>query len=314
MGHDSPLSSQARFLLDDEVAAVSCVQSPLVDEIAGRRVTADGYCSAQLRMARRADVPVHVSISARCPGLDFENRLRVVGTRGTLDIDFLDASTTVFRPGEAPAVAPGGGNAWSQVGTAALARRLRDGDVDGLATLEDGYRVQLATDAAHRSAADGGTWVRVRADGDGDGDGDGDAAEEALTLATIRDRQAAFARKRDWDQFHTPRNVLLALVGEVGELAEIFQWKGDVARGLPAFTDAEKVHVGEELSDVLVYLVRLADVCGVDLDAAVTRKMDRNAEKYPADRCYGSSAKYTAYEARPSGARSAAAPSDGRAT
>ena len=102
---------------------------------------------------------------------------------------------------------------------------------------------------------------------------------------------------------------------QVGELAEIFQWKGDVARGLPAFTDAEKVHVGEELSDVLVYLVRLADVCGVDLDAAVNRKMDRNAKKYPADRCYGSSAKYTAYEARPSGARSAAAArSEGRET
>ena len=61
------------------------------------------------------------------------------------------------------------------------------------------------------------------------------------TLQSLRDLQAAFARARDWDQFHTPRNILLALTGEVGELAEIFQWKGEVARGLPDFTTAEKV-------------------------------------------------------------------------
>ena len=61
------------------------------------------------------------------------------------------------------------------------------------------------------------------------------------TLQSLRELQAAFARARDWDQFHTPRNILLALTGEVGELAEIFQWKGEVARGLPDFSAAEKV-------------------------------------------------------------------------
>lgn len=61
------------------------------------------------------------------------------------------------------------------------------------------------------------------------------------TLQTLRELQAAFARARDWDQFHTPRNILLALTGEVGELAEIFQWKGEVESGLPDFTEAEKV-------------------------------------------------------------------------
>ncbi len=63
------------------------------------------------------------------------------------------------------------------------------------------------------------------------------------TLQSLRERQAAFARARDWDQFHTPRNILLALTGEVGELAEIFQWKGEVKRGLPEFSAAEKVRV-----------------------------------------------------------------------
>eukprot|EP01043_Picozoa_sp_COSAG02_P000513 COSAG02_NODE_9_length_59728_cov_36.104714_36_plen_199_part_00 len=63
----------------------------------------------------------------------------------------------------------------------------------------------------------------------------------ATTLRSLRELQAEFARERDWDQFHTPRNILLALTGEVGELAEIFQWKGEVARGLPDFSAAEKV-------------------------------------------------------------------------
>ena len=76
----------------------------------------------------------------------------------------------------------------------------------------------------------------------------------------------------------------LALVGEVGELAECFQWKSEVARGLPAFSESEKIHVGEELADVLIYTVRLADVCGISLGECVPRKIDMNARKYPADK------------------------------
>jgi dCTP diphosphatase len=70
-------------------------------------------------------------------------------------------------------------------------------------------------------------------------------------------------------------------VGEVGELSEIFQWKGEVPRGLPDWKDEEKQHVGEELSDVLLYLVRLSDICGVDLGEAALRKIELNALKYP---------------------------------
>jgi dCTP diphosphatase len=118
-----------------------------------------------------------------------------------------------------------------------------------------------------------------------------------LSLEQIRCAQHAFAEARDWQQYHTPRNLLMALVGEVGELSEVFQWKGEVQRGLPEFTPEERTHVAEELSDVLLYLVRLADVCGVDLAAAVQHKVAKNAEKYPADACRGSAAKYTAYAA-----------------
>ena len=118
-----------------------------------------------------------------------------------------------------------------------------------------------------------------------------------LPLEEVRRRIAAFAAERDWQQYHTPRNLLLALVGEVGELSEIFQWRGDAAAGagLPGFSPAERAHLGEELSDVLLYLVRLSDACGVDLSAAVLAKLEKNAAKYPAERCRGRADKYTAY-------------------
>ncbi|KAL4223542.1 dCTP pyrophosphatase 1 [Mactra antiquata] len=119
---------------------------------------------------------------------------------------------------------------------------------------------------------------------------------ENPSLEAIRKLQAKFAADRNWDQYHTPRNLLLALVGEVGELAEIFQWKGEVKEGLPDFTDKEKEHVGQEMSDVLVYLIRLADKCNIDLPSAVEKKMKQNEQKYPVDKVYGKSDKYTAYQ------------------
>ncbi|PSC76378.1 dCTP pyrophosphatase 1-like [Micractinium conductrix] len=124
------------------------------------------------------------------------------------------------------------------------------------------------------------------------------------TLQQLRAELQQFATARDWQQFHTPRNLLLALTGEVGELAEIFQWRGEVATGLPDFTPAERQQVGEELSDVLLYLIRLADACGVDLPAAALSKMKANGVKYPVERAFGTAAKYTqlAAEARGSSA------------
>lgn len=119
--------------------------------------------------------------------------------------------------------------------------------------------------------------------------------EDTFTLEKLRSQVAAFADDRDWNQFHTPRNLLLALVGEVGELSEIFQWRGEVKPGLSDWKEEDKIHLGEELSDVLVYLVRLSDRCGIDLVTAVQEKMKRNAAKYPADLARGSSKKYTAY-------------------
>ncbi|KAF3631437.1 dCTP pyrophosphatase 1 [Capsicum baccatum] len=115
----------------------------------------------------------------------------------------------------------------------------------------------------------------------------------SVSIEELQKKMADFAKERDWDQFHTPRNLLLALVGEVGELSEIFQWKGEVPRGLPDWEEKEKQHLGEELSDVLLYLVRLSDICGIDLGNAALRKLELNAIKYPVSLCKGSSKKLT---------------------
>ncbi len=100
-----------------------------------------------------------------------------------------------------------------------------------------------------------------------------------------------FADERDWEQFHAPKNLATALSVEAAELLEHFQWLGeDESRRLPPETLAK---VGEEMADVLLYLVRLADKLDVDLVRAAKAKMQLNAQKYPVARARGSSRKYT---------------------
>ncbi|XP_034275644.1 dCTP pyrophosphatase 1 [Pantherophis guttatus] len=116
------------------------------------------------------------------------------------------------------------------------------------------------------------------------------------TLEEIRSLQSAFAAERGWGKYHQPRNLLLALVGEVGELAELFQWREEAPEGLPGWTTLEREDLSDELSDVLIYLVALANKCHVDLPTAALRKIEKNRLKYPAKRVYGSSKKYTEYQ------------------
>ncbi|KAL9267062.1 dCTP pyrophosphatase 1-like protein [Drosera capensis] len=106
-------------------------------------------------------------------------------------------------------------------------------------------------------------------------------AREDVSLEELKNRLAEFNRARGWEQYHIPRNLLLALVGEVGELSEIFQWKGEVERGLPNWSPEDKEHLEEEISDVLLYLIQLADVCGLDLGKAALAKIIKNGHKYP---------------------------------
>lgn len=103
-------------------------------------------------------------------------------------------------------------------------------------------------------------------------------------LTALRDALREFADERDWDQFHSPKNLAIALSVEAAELLEHFQWSDEAAA-------PEKVR--EELADVLLYLIRLADKLDVDLAAAARDKIALNAKKYPADKARGSSRKYT---------------------
>ncbi len=108
----------------------------------------------------------------------------------------------------------------------------------------------------------------------------------ALTLSLRR-----FAAERDWDQFHNPKNLVMALSVEVAELMEHFQWlKPEEVAGLPTKSQAL---VREELADVLLYLVRLADKLDVELIAAAYEKIEKNAQKYPVNKSHGSMRKYT---------------------
>ena len=90
-----------------------------------------------------------------------------------------------------------------------------------------------------------------------------------------------FSADRDWGRFHDPKSVLLALVGEVGELAELFQWLPAGDAGKLAAREPLRTRAGEELSDVLLYLILLADVLGIDLGAAAAAKLADNARRYP---------------------------------
>lgn len=114
-----------------------------------------------------------------------------------------------------------------------------------------------------------------------------------MDISDVRARLRAFTDERDWEQFHTPRNLTLALVGEVGELAELMQWRSDDDVRAFAATDAGREALADELADVFTYLVEVADALGIDLDAAVHAKIDKNAAKYPVELSRGSNAKYT---------------------
>ena len=109
-------------------------------------------------------------------------------------------------------------------------------------------------------------------------------------LEHLRDQLRSFAAERDWDQFHSPKNLSAALAVEAAELLEIFQWLTEAqSRQLPADTLAS---VKEEVADVLLYLIRISDKLGIDLVAAAQDKLVLNAKKYPAAAARGTAAKY----------------------
>jgi len=109
------------------------------------------------------------------------------------------------------------------------------------------------------------------------------------SLAELTHKLRDFARERDWEQFHTPKNLAMAMIVEAAELVEHFQWLS--AEQSHALDAAKLEEVRQEIGDVLIYLTRIADRLGIDPVAAAHDKMVINAVKYPADKVRGSSAK-----------------------
>jgi dCTP diphosphatase len=118
-------------------------------------------------------------------------------------------------------------------------------------------------------------------------------ADAVDTLTQLRALTRAFAAERDWQQFHTPKNLAMALSVEVAELVEHFQWlhTGE----LDELDERKREGIRHEMADVLLYLVQLADRTGVDLRAAALEKLRMNGEKYPAEKVKGDARKYDEY-------------------
>lgn len=110
-------------------------------------------------------------------------------------------------------------------------------------------------------------------------------------LSELKLAVQAFAQEREWDQFHSPKNLATALVVEAAELAEPFQWMSESDSARP--DDVKKAAIADEIGDVLIYLVRLADKLEIDPLQAAWEKLEKNAEKYPVEKSKGSSRKYT---------------------
>lgn len=117
--------------------------------------------------------------------------------------------------------------------------------------------------------------------------------DATATLGEIKARVLAFAHERDWEQFHAPKNLSMALAAEAGELMEHFLWDTPEASGAKVAGDpARRAKIEEELADVVIYALEFANMTGIDVAAAIERKMAQNAAKYPVAKAKGRSAKY----------------------
>jgi NTP pyrophosphatase (non-canonical NTP hydrolase) len=114
---------------------------------------------------------------------------------------------------------------------------------------------------------------------------------EERSILELTEALRSFATEREWERYHTPKNLIMALTGELGELAEIFQWLEPDECATAMADSATRKHVEEELADVFGYLLRLADVLGVSLSDALVAKIESNAERYSIERSRGNARK-----------------------
>ncbi len=119
------------------------------------------------------------------------------------------------------------------------------------------------------------------------------ATDSTTNLAELKGRVLAFARERDWEQFHAPKNLSMALAAEAGELMEHFLWSTPEASCAHVADPVKRAKIAEELADVVIYALEFANVAQIDVAAAIEAKMAANALKYPVEKAKGRSDKYT---------------------
>jgi NTP pyrophosphatase (non-canonical NTP hydrolase) len=112
-------------------------------------------------------------------------------------------------------------------------------------------------------------------------------------LSEIKERVLAFAQERDWEQFHSPKNLSMAIAAEAAELMEHFLWQSTEASRNGMHAEKLRRQVAEELADIFIFAIEFANVTGLDIASIIEAKMERNAAKYPVEKAKGRSAKYT---------------------
>jgi dCTP diphosphatase len=120
--------------------------------------------------------------------------------------------------------------------------------------------------------------------------------DKTTTLMEIRSLLADFVRERDWDQFHSPKNLAMALAAETGELMEHFLWEESKASFDKAEHPKHAEAVREELADIIIYALEFANATGIDVTRAIEDKVNKNARKYPIEKARGNALKYTELE------------------
>lgn len=118
-------------------------------------------------------------------------------------------------------------------------------------------------------------------------------SDATTTVGEIRERVLAFAHARDWEQFHSPKNLSMALAAEAGELMEHFLWTESKDSAAPLADPGKRVQIEDELADVVIYALEFANIGGIDLAKAIEAKLAKNAAKYPVEKARGSAKKYT---------------------
>jgi len=117
--------------------------------------------------------------------------------------------------------------------------------------------------------------------------------DKTATVAELRERVMAFAREREWEQFHSPKNLSMALAAEAGELMEHFLWTDAAGSAATAAEARKRPEIEDEIADVVIYALEFANVCRIDLAAAIEAKLAKNAQKYPVEKARGNARKYT---------------------